>query len=238
MDQENVGSKRSSSSASSKIASRSQEAADQVKEAVVGQVTRARDGALHAQEHASDRIRRVANQLRAMGGSLREDDPLLAGFAERVGDGVDSVAGYVSDVTPRRIIQDTERIARRQPALFYGAALLVGLAAGRFIKSSRPEGGSLGYADDEPQGERQARERRERDSGFFPSAEPGAGAERSTRSNQRYQANYDAAFARDDEQPRVPGADRPASPPRRAPEAKTGDEKDGGVSRPAKGNMS
>lgn len=189
MDQQNVGSKRTTSS-SSKIASKSHETAEEWKDAVVGQVNRARDGALSAKTHTSESIHRVASQLTSMSESLREQDPMLAGLAERAGRGIEGVARYVNEATPQSFIRDTERLARRQPALFYGAAALIGLAAGRFIKSTRPQGDGF-ESNYELGDERNGVQRRDRDSGFFP-----PGSERNTRSNQRFQENYDAAFDR------------------------------------------
>jgi hypothetical protein len=189
MDQQNVGSKRTASPTTGKIAAKSHETADQLKDAVVDQVNQARDRAVSAKEHTTERIRGVAGQLRNMSDTLRDQDPFVADVAQRASRGVDGLASYVSNATPQGIIRDTEQLARRQPVMFYGAAFLVGLAAARFIKSSRPEG-SQTRGDYEPR-EGSFGQRRERESGFFPSAE------RNMRSNQRFQENYDAAFHRD-----------------------------------------
>lgn len=197
MEQQNMGSKRTASSASGKIAAKSQETAEQLKDAVVGQVTEARERAQSAKDQTSERIRRAASQLRSVSDTLREDDPLLADFAERASNGVDGIARYVGSATPQSIVQDTERLARRQPALFYGAAFLLGLAAGRFLKSSGPSsGGGRDFSRREYEGA--SRPAGERDSGFFA-----AGPDRSETGNQRYQENYDAAFGRE-----------PSAPPR------------------------
>lgn len=141
MDQQNVGPKPATSANTKKVAAKTQEAAAQMKDTVVEQVNQIRDRALSAQERAGDRIRGAATHLREMSHTLREDDPLVAGVAERASQGVESVARYVSSATPQSVIRDTEDLARRQPALFYGAAVLVGLAVGRFLKSSRPDYG-------------------------------------------------------------------------------------------------
>lgn len=208
MEQQNMGSKRSAPSASGKIAAKSHETAEQLKDAVVGQVAEARERAQSAKDHTSERIRRAANQLRSVSETLRDDDPLLADFAERASHGVDGVARYVGSATPQSIVQDTERLARRQPALFYGGAFLLGLAAGRFLKSSRPasDDNHRDFARREYEGA--SRPAGERESGFFA-----AGADRPARSNprfqentdQRFQENYDATFGRD-----------PGAPPRPA----------------------
>ncbi|HTV17703.1 MAG TPA: hypothetical protein VMG12_03505 [Polyangiaceae bacterium] len=191
MEQQNVGSKRSASGASGKIAAKSHEAAQQMKDAVVGQVDQVRDRASSAKAQTSERIQGVATQLQGMSDSLRENDPLAADLAERASRGVENVARYVSSSDARRLLRDTEQLARRQPALFFGGAFLLGLAAGRFLKSSSP------YPDLEHDGPGE-RDRGgplarpgERESGFFPSGE------RNVRSNRRYQENYAATFGRD-----------------------------------------
>ena len=94
--------------------------------------------------------------------------------------------------------------------MFFGGAFILGLAAGRFLKSSSP-GGALQLRD--PQDDAiQVREdrsgplvpREERQSGFFP-------AEGSTRSDQRFRENFDATFARDTSEPQNLGPSRATS---------------------------
>ena len=43
---------------------------------------------------------------------------------------------YVSSADLKTTVRDVENLARRQPALFFGGAFLLGLAAGRFLRSS------------------------------------------------------------------------------------------------------
>jgi hypothetical protein len=190
MDQQNVGSKRSASGASGKIAAKSHEAAEQWKETVIDQANEVRDRARSAKEHTGDRIRGVATQLRNVSDSLREQDPLASELAERASRGIEGVAQYVSSTSAQSLIRDTEQLARRQPALFFGGAFLLGLAAGRFIKASAPQSSFERRSDDDDMGGPLAR-RQDRESGFFPSAEGGAAG------GQRYRENYDATFGRD-----------------------------------------
>jgi hypothetical protein len=46
------------------------------------------------------------------------------------------------------MIQEVERFARRQPALFLGGAFTLGLIAARFLKSSSEVSHSMGYEAD------------------------------------------------------------------------------------------
>jgi hypothetical protein len=205
MDQQNVGSKRPAASGTGKIAAKSHEAAEQLKDAVVGQVNQTRERALSAQGNTSERIRGVASHLNDLSDTLRDQDPMIANLARRASQGVEGLARYVGEASPQSIIADTERVARRQPALFYGAAFLVGLAAARFIKSSRP-GGSSEAEYDRNDGGAVDQQRLERQSGFFP-------ADRNARSNQRFQENYDAAFGRDDTPGQAGSPNRVTPPP-------------------------
>jgi hypothetical protein len=187
MNQQNMGSsKRSASSTAGKIAAKSHEAAEQWKEAVVDQAQHVRDKAQSAKDHTTDRIRGVATQLQNVSDTLRDDDPLVAGLAERASRSVEGVADYVSRASAQSFVRDAEQLARRQPALFFGAAFLLGLAAGRFVKSSSP-GGSFQSGDHGASDGGALATRQDRESGFFTPAE------RATRADPR----GDAAFRGD-----------------------------------------
>jgi hypothetical protein len=190
MDQQNVGSKRPAASATGRIATKSHEAAEQLKDAVVEQVNQTRDRALSARGDTSERIRGVAAHLRELSDTLREREPLVANLAQRAGQGVDGLARYVNDASPQSVIRDTEQLARRQPALFYGSAFLLGLAAARFLKSARPEGYERSEFERRDDGSG-SQQRLERQSGFFP-------ADRNARGNQQSEGDNDATFGRDE----------------------------------------
>jgi hypothetical protein len=67
------------------------------------------------------------------------DSPLtvsLKPYTERVGSALDEASNYLNSVTPQRLIKDTRRLARNNPAVFVGGALVLGLVAARFLKSS------------------------------------------------------------------------------------------------------
>jgi hypothetical protein len=77
-----------------------------------------------------------------VGDNLRSDDQMASMLAERASRGVEGVADYVASKDMRGLLRDTEQLARRQPALFFGSAFLVGLAIGRFLKSAPPDAAS------------------------------------------------------------------------------------------------
>lgn len=184
---------RSSSESASGMAAKSHEVAGQLKDAVVDQANQVRDRAQSAKEHTAERIRGVATQFKSMGDTLREEDPFVAKVAARASSSIEGVAKYVDSASAQSFIRDTEQLARRQPLLFFGGAFLAGLAAGRFLKSSRPEGSSY---DREPGaqtlGEGSAPRMQERPSSYFPSRNEGALA-----GTESTASRYNAAFGRD-----------------------------------------
>lgn len=123
------------------VAARSQEAAEQLKSAVAEQAGQVREKADTAREQAAQRFRRVASHLHHVGDTLRSDDRMASELAERASRGIEGVASYVASTDVRGLVRDTEQLARRQPALFFGGAFMLGLALGRFLKSS-PDGQS------------------------------------------------------------------------------------------------
>jgi hypothetical protein len=51
---------------------------------------------------------------------------------------VERVANYLRERDFHQLVNDAEDFARRSPAVFLGSAFVLGLAASRFLKSSRP----------------------------------------------------------------------------------------------------
>jgi hypothetical protein len=78
----------------------------------------------------ADALRRTTEHLRA------EDQQRIAGLTETVARQVDQVANYLRSKDARAMRQDLENLARRQPALVLGGALVLGLIGARFFKSS------------------------------------------------------------------------------------------------------
>jgi hypothetical protein len=176
----NMGAKERSGGS---IAAKSHEASEQLKDAVVDQVEHVRDKAESAKEQTAERIRRVASQLKSVGNTLRAEDEMASAVADRASRGVDAVATYVASTDLRGFVRDTERLARRQPALFFGSAFMLGLAVGRFLKNAPPEPS----ASDSP--------RRSSPPPREPANRTGAGTTQA--GQQRYKENVDAAFGRD-----------------------------------------
>jgi hypothetical protein len=80
----------------------------------------------------------VAQDLRNVGDQLRESGTVggAAGYVDQGAELVDKLANYLQDADSDRLIGDLEDYARRQPWAIAGAALVLGFAASRFLKTS------------------------------------------------------------------------------------------------------
>ncbi|CAN5925709.1 hypothetical protein BH11MYX4_BH11MYX4_20460 [soil metagenome] len=86
-------------------------------------------------EKAVATMSNVASAIRETGAKLKGVGP-LADVAGQAADGVDKVAQFFEGKQVGDVFRDVERFARREPAIFIGAAFAVGLIGGRFLKSS------------------------------------------------------------------------------------------------------
>jgi hypothetical protein len=90
----------------------------------------------------ADQVRNIADALRRTTEHLRsEDQQRIAGLTDTVARQVEQVADYLSNKDARAMRQDLENLARRQPAVMIGGALVLGLIGARFLKSSERRGG-------------------------------------------------------------------------------------------------
>ncbi len=80
----------------------------------------------------------LAQDLRNVGDQLRESGTVggAAGYVDQGAELIDKVAQYLQDADSDRLIVDLERYARQQPWAIAGAALVLGFAASRFLKTS------------------------------------------------------------------------------------------------------
>ena len=87
---------------------------------------------------------KVARTLSSVASSLKEssldmqtgDAAAIGGVVERVATQVERAADYLERSDMEEIVGGVERFARRNPALFIGAAFAVGVLGARFLKSS------------------------------------------------------------------------------------------------------
>ena len=101
-----------------------------------------------SRRQAADQVGGIATALHSAGEHLRnEQQERIAGLADSFADQVDRAANYLRDADLQRLARDVEDLARRQPALVFGAAFAVGLLGARFLKASE-SGGRTGEFDD------------------------------------------------------------------------------------------
>lgn len=111
-----------------------------------------------AKEQLADQKSRATEQLGGIQEALKQTtETLRDNGQEPVANAVEQAAGqverlnsYLQNRSVGDLLSDAEQFARREPGLFLGAAALIGLAAGRFVRASRPtpnydrSGGSYG----------------------------------------------------------------------------------------------
>lgn len=129
----------------------------QVKEQVVDQAKntlrqareRATSSLTDSKRQAADQVGGIATALHSASRHLRdEQQERIAGLADGFADQVEQVAAYLRDADFQRVARDVEGLARRQPALIYGAAFALGLLGARFLKSSERRVNDVDRFDD------------------------------------------------------------------------------------------
>ena len=85
----------------------------------------------------ADTFRKTGDDLKATPRSTSLTD-LTARYTGTAAKQIDKVADYFERKNLRAMMHDTEDFARRNPAIFLGAAFGIGLLAARFLKSSPP----------------------------------------------------------------------------------------------------
>lgn len=86
-------------------------------------------------DRVSGGVRTLSRALRGAGGMLDEDE-LVARGLHYASDKAETVAGYIAELTPSRIASDLRNVSHSQPAWFFGGSFLLGLALGRFARST------------------------------------------------------------------------------------------------------
>ena len=87
---------------------------------------------------AASGIGDVASALRTSARELEgKEQPTVARLARGAADGLQQVSARLEGRDLEELMHDAESLARRQPAVFFGAALAAGFLAVRFMKSSQ-----------------------------------------------------------------------------------------------------
>lgn len=111
---------------------------------IVGKVKEQAAAQLSSQkERATDSLGSVAQAVRQTTQHLRDNQhETVARYAEQTAEQIERFSQRLKDKDIGELLNDAQRLARRQPALFIGGAFALGLIGARFLKSSSPEGES------------------------------------------------------------------------------------------------
>jgi hypothetical protein len=121
------------------------DSAKQKTEQQAGQIVESGRGVLRDQidqrsTQAGQQAQSLASSLRDSATQMRMDgDPQkqrFAGIAESGADKLDNAGRYLTDADADELMHRLEDFGRQQPLLIAGAGLLLGIAAGRFLKAS------------------------------------------------------------------------------------------------------
>jgi ElaB/YqjD/DUF883 family membrane-anchored ribosome-binding protein len=107
---------------------------------------RVRSAAMSGKTQAVEVVGGLAQSLLLAGQQLQDQQSPAARLVEQAADRLDRVTRYIENTEPEQLIQRTENWARQNPALFIGAAFIVGALGARFLKSSPPP--SANYSGD------------------------------------------------------------------------------------------
>lgn len=100
---------------------------------------RARTKFEEGKQYGEKNLESTAQALRDAAGTLKEDDQeAMARYTEWAAGQVDSVADYFRDRSVDDVLHDARYMARRNPGMVLGGALMAGFLAARFLKASEP----------------------------------------------------------------------------------------------------
>lgn len=100
---------------------------------------RARAKFEEGKQYGEKNLESTAQALRDAAGKLKEDDQeTMARYTEWAAGQVDSVAGYFRDRSVDDVLRDVRYMARRNPGMVLGGALMAGFLTARFLKASEP----------------------------------------------------------------------------------------------------
>jgi len=115
--------------------------AEQARSAAVERVDLVRDQAESAKAKAAERVRKLGQAVRKIGEHMRiEEQYYIAEQANGASQRLESVAEYIDDAELGTLVRDAERLARANTAWVLGGSFLIGLAAGRILKTPSDDG--------------------------------------------------------------------------------------------------
>jgi len=88
-------------------------------------------------DRATDGLGSVAQAVRQSTQHLRDNkQDAIANYVEKAADQIDRFSTQIRNRDVGELVNEVQRFARRQPALFVGSAFAIGVIGARFLKSS------------------------------------------------------------------------------------------------------
>lgn len=117
------------------------EKGDRAQIRIVERVRERADAQLTTQkDKATDGIGTIARAIRGTTQELREQQhDTLAQYVDRAADELERLSSRLKNKDVGDLFRDAQKLARRQPVVFVGAAFAIGLLGARFLKSSAPQ---------------------------------------------------------------------------------------------------
>jgi hypothetical protein len=115
---------------------------DSARDAIAGAASQAGtkvvSGVNTQKTRAADSLGSVAQALRQSSDQLRSNDPGMPvhQYISTAADRVERFSDYLRSSSVGDMMSEVEQFARRQPAIFIGGAMMLGLLGARFLKSS------------------------------------------------------------------------------------------------------
>ncbi len=100
---------------------------------------RAEDFAETQQRAGADRAEGFADAVHEAADRLGGQSPVMARYVHEAATAIEGLGRTLRDSSPADLLGRVENLARRQPAAFFGAAVLAGFGLARFAKSSAEE---------------------------------------------------------------------------------------------------
>jgi hypothetical protein len=125
----------------SRLSERVEQGTQRAADGAVAQVrdarARAESGLEEQRGVVAERVRRFSGVLRQGSDELGADDALAQNLLNQASARIEQAADYIQRARADEVLDDLGSLARTRPGLFFGGAFLVGLAVGRFAKSSQ-----------------------------------------------------------------------------------------------------
>jgi hypothetical protein len=103
-------------------------------------------------DRATDGLGSLAHAVRQTAQPLRDSQQnALAEYADKAADQIERLSSQLRERDVSELMEDAQRFARRQPAVFIGTAFAVGVFAARFLKS-KGDRQNRGWQDDRAAG--------------------------------------------------------------------------------------